>query len=511
MLKRFLLALALAFAPMPALAQNVTTINGLPAAVAPLGGGEFVPVWQGSGTKKAKLSDILTVFKGSSAPGTPYFGEYWWNTSAAPADQLEVYDGAQWVVLATLNTSTHSFVVDPSLIGANSIANTKLATVAAGTIKGNATGGTATPTDSSVSAYLDQALSSSQGAIPYRGSSIWGALAAGTSGYVLRSNGTSANPSWGPVPVGNPTLFINGALQAAVRNGTSSVTVGTSSVTFTADRWYAKAAGAAITAQRVTGTAPYQYALKLTGATSNTSTGFGQRIISANSCGALSQTIAVQAQIAASNATSVTWTAYYANSVDNFGGGETSIATGSITINSTPAIYSFTFGAGANACNGIDIVFSTGALTSGQTIQYAGLKAELNSAISAFVYADYKTLLDQCEFYYKKWQPGVLNAPFPNVVLTAQAANRVGGYIQFGSAMRVPPTLAIITGVTYTVFNENSTDTFNPSETAWSAISTTGALWNDQFISGNTFTTNYPIAVRAGSTSAAISADAETY
>lgn len=46
-----------------------------------------------------------------------------------------------------------------------------------------------------VQAILDQ-LSTTQGSVLYRGAADWAALAPGTSGQVLRSNGAGANPSW---------------------------------------------------------------------------------------------------------------------------------------------------------------------------------------------------------------------------------------------------------------------------------------------------------------------------
>ena len=73
--------------------------------------------------------------------------------------------------------------------------NANLATMAAGTIKSNITGAAATPSDNSLSAILDSVFGTAQGTIAYRGSSSWTALAAGTAGYVLQTNGAAA-PSW---------------------------------------------------------------------------------------------------------------------------------------------------------------------------------------------------------------------------------------------------------------------------------------------------------------------------
>ncbi len=53
-----------------------------------------------------------------------------------------------------------------------------------------------------LSELLDAAFSSTQGSILYRGASTWAALAPGTSGQYLKTNGAAANPSWATVSGG---------------------------------------------------------------------------------------------------------------------------------------------------------------------------------------------------------------------------------------------------------------------------------------------------------------------
>lgn len=198
MKKSFIAAALFLLAAFPAAAQNVVTLPQLPAATAPLDGTELVPIYQGTGTKRAKVADILVAYKAATAPNSPYFGQWWWDTSSTPADVLRVYDGAQWVASATMNTSAHTFLVVcgqlPALTGNvtttgggcaatianNAVGNTKLAQMAATTIKGNATGSTANPADNTLSAYLDAAIGSSQGTMLCRGSSGWTAITAAT-------------------------------------------------------------------------------------------------------------------------------------------------------------------------------------------------------------------------------------------------------------------------------------------------------------------------------------------
>lgn len=60
----------------------------------------------------------------------------------------------------------------------------------------NISGATAEPVGTSLSAYLDSALSPTQGTILYRSGTVWTALAPGTAGQMLATGGASANPAW---------------------------------------------------------------------------------------------------------------------------------------------------------------------------------------------------------------------------------------------------------------------------------------------------------------------------
>jgi hypothetical protein len=70
-----------------------------------------------------------------------------------------------------------------------------LAAMAAKTILANKTAGSAAPTACTLSDILDFA-SSTRGSILYRDNTGWAALAPGTAGKVLQTNGAGADPSW---------------------------------------------------------------------------------------------------------------------------------------------------------------------------------------------------------------------------------------------------------------------------------------------------------------------------
>jgi hypothetical protein len=87
-----------------------------------------------------------------------------------------------------------------------------------GTLLANISGSTAAPTPSTLSLILDTILSSTQGAVLYRDASAWAALGPGTSGQVLTTGGTAANPSWAST---------SGAAPIAASNILSNLTAGT--------------------------------------------------------------------------------------------------------------------------------------------------------------------------------------------------------------------------------------------------------------------------------------------
>ena len=189
----------------------------------------------------------------------------------------------------------------------------------------------------------------------------------GTAGFNLNSS--------------NINRIINGAMAVDQRNAGASQTItAAAALAYTVDRWYAYCTGANVTGQRITGSANNQYAYRFTGAASVTAIGFGQRIEAANSIDLAGSTATLGVDLDNSVLTSVTWTAYYANTADTFGTlaspTRTQIATGTFTVTSTLTRYSAQIFIPAAAITGIEIVFSVGAQTSGTwTIDNVQLEA----------------------------------------------------------------------------------------------------------------------------------------
>ncbi len=84
-------------------------------------------------------------------------------------------------------------------------------------------GGTGqTSLSNSVQSFLND-ISSTQGAVLYKGASSWSALATGTSGQFLQTQGSGANPAWANDKI---------ELVVAISDETTALTTGTAKVTF---------------------------------------------------------------------------------------------------------------------------------------------------------------------------------------------------------------------------------------------------------------------------------------
>lgn len=93
-------------------------------------------------------------------------------------------------------SNTITGLTNSNLSGSAAVSNANLASVSNNTIKSNISGSTATPSDNSLTAIIDNALGSTQGSVLYRGASAWAALGPGSNGNILTAAGGSANPSW---------------------------------------------------------------------------------------------------------------------------------------------------------------------------------------------------------------------------------------------------------------------------------------------------------------------------
>ena len=210
--------------------------------------------------------------------------------------------------------------------------------------------------------------------------------------------------------------------------GASQTLTAAAAAAYVVDQWYASCTGANITVQRVVGTAPNQFALRFTGAASNTGFLLGQPIAAADIAHLASGDVALSLQVKSSSLTSLAWKAYYANAADTFAA-KTLIASGTITgITSALATKSITFNAGANAANGVAIEFEGGALGATQTVQVEVVQLERGTVASPFERRSIRERFADCQrFYQKSYDLGVALA-------TDTAVGLVGGTNGNGAA-----------------------------------------------------------------------------
>jgi hypothetical protein len=155
-------------------------------------------------TLSAILDHVLTNARGTVlvrnisgwvglAPGT---SGYYLKTQGAGADA--VWDAP--VGSGTVTSIAAGAGIDTGGAPITATGSVSLAAIASHALLANNTGGSAVPTGVQLTLILDALFSSTRGAILFRGSAAWSALAAGTSGQFLSTGGTTADPSWQNAP-----------------------------------------------------------------------------------------------------------------------------------------------------------------------------------------------------------------------------------------------------------------------------------------------------------------------
>jgi hypothetical protein len=251
--------------------------------------------------------------------------------------------------------------------------------------------------------------------------------------------------------------LINGGLSVDQRNSGAAQTItAAAALAYTVDRWYAYCTGANVTGQQIAGTyQSSQYRYQFTGAASVTAIGFGQRIEQANCYDLANSTATLSCYISNSLLTTVTWTAYYANTANTFGTlaspTVTQIATGTFTVTSTRAQYSAQIAIPSAATTGIQIVFTVGAQTSGTWV-IDTIQLEKGTQATSFDYRDIGRELILCQRYYEKsYDQGTVPGSITNNGMTSTAATGYG-YFTATSFFAVVKRVA----ATYVVYSPGS-------------------------------------------------------
>jgi len=222
----------------------------------------------------------------------------------------------------------------------------------------------------------------------------------GTSGLSLAGQFDSAST------FGFKNRIINGQMQIAQRATSATITAGSTIAAgySTVDRFYVYCTGANVTAAQVAGSGATKNRLQITGAASVTAVGIGHRIEQLNSYDMAGSTATLSLDISNSLLTTVTWTAYYANTADTFGTlaspTRTQIATGTFTVTSTLTRYSTQISIPAAATTGIEVVLTVGAQTSGTWV-IGNVQLEKSSIATSFDYRPYTTEFQLCSRYFQ--------------------------------------------------------------------------------------------------------------
>lgn len=144
------------------------------------------------------------------------------------------------------------------------------------------------------------------------------------------------------------------------RSGATQTFVAAAAPAYSVDRFYGFVTGANVVGQRVAGSGADQYLYQFNGAASVTGITFGQRIEATNIYDLAGTTATFSVVLANSQIASVTWSAYYANSTDNFTS-KTLIATGVFSsVTSALTRYVVQIPLSANALNGVAMELSVG-------------------------------------------------------------------------------------------------------------------------------------------------------
>jgi hypothetical protein len=284
--------------------------------------------------------------------------------------------------------------------------------------------------------------------------------AGGTGGNISGANVISANTFIAGTTSANATgslasvntfgfknRIINGYMRIAQRATSATITAGSTIAAgyATVDRFYAYCTGASVTAAQVAGTTPILNNLQITGAASVTAVGVGQRIESQNSADLAGSICTLSVNLSNSLLTTVTWTAYYANTADTFGTlaspTVTQIATGSWTITSTLTNYNAQISVPSAATTGLQIVLTVGAQTSGTWV-IGNVQLEPGTQATPFDYRDYGRELLLCQRYYYQTIPTGTNA-MPTFY-GASIAFTVGTMFYYPVTMRVAPTITVV-------------------------------------------------------------------
>jgi hypothetical protein len=297
--------------------------------------------------------------------------------------------------------------------------------------------------------------------------------------------------------------FVNSDNQIDQRNAGAAQTITAgAALAYTIDRWYAYCTGANVTGQQIAGSGADLFRYRFTGAASVTKIGFATRIEARDSADMAGGAATIAVELANSLLTTVTWTAWYADTADTFGSlaspTRTSIATGAFTVTSTLTTYTATIAVPSAATTGIEVEFSVAAQTSGTwTI---GKRAIIKGSAWTGFAPPSDPEIERCERYLEKsynlsQAPGSSGTTDSALCFVANGTGGFGnGAHQFRTRKRGNPTIVIynpvggatasIRDITTDTDDTSSISALSPTEGGFQGIGGTR-------IDGNTYQFHY--------------------
>ena len=235
--------------------------------------------------------------------------------------------------------------------------------------------------------------------------------------------------------------IINGGMDVWQRGATG---LGTSTGTYTADRWVLGSSSTTVTRDTDVPVSPYfQYSMKMVGTGTNSMI---QKVESANSVLLAGQTITISFYAKRTSGTgALNLNLYYPTAVDNF----TSVTQigSAITMSASPSSswvrYQTSVAIGTNITAGLMMLIDN---TGASTTFITGVQIEIGSIATQFTRAagTIQGELAACQRYFLKYGGNQTYETFPGVLLS-YSTTQGEGPIAFKSTMRTTPTVAFST------------------------------------------------------------------
>jgi len=271
---------------------------------------------------------------------------------------------------------------------------------------------------------------------------------------------------------------INGSMATDQRNSGAAQTITAgAALAYTVDRFYGYSTGANVTGQRVAGTSPNAYLYRFTGAASVTKIGFAQRIEDLNCQDLAGKTAKLSVDLSNSLLTTVTWTAYYANTANTFGTlaspTRTLISTGTFTVTSTLTRYNTSITIPSAATTGIEIELSVAAQISG-TWSIGDFQLELGSTATTFEQRSIGLELALCQRYLPAFNASSITSYISSAAVSSNVSF-VNMFVPFSVKTRVAATGISVSNFAHFSFSSSAGVIIATAISYSSVVSTDGA------------------------------------